>query len=796
MADSKVSELASATSAGGSDVLYLVQSNTSKKITIANLFGDISNPTLTGNVVVGGTPQTLSAPGIISITTPITHLSVDGVGGTLQIPQGSSGQIKVLTMTASQGGTYTLSTSNVAGNVSLSFNSIGDTAVLVFTNGKWFPVDSTSGISLTNISSNVIPSANSVYDLGSATNQWKSLYVSNNTIYIGGTPVTVVNGELVVGSGEASANLATVAYVDGAVANAGGGGSANTGNITFTNTIISAPDSESMTLQVRDGDEFVRSSLSLASSQGRTRLSSLSTELDQSYNAGDWSSATWTGNDVSFVNAPGIVAFIDTGSYSGALSRTFSINGGPRIEYDGANYEGNNITFFSAVAADPDPTTVTTMEFFYQTRSQIYMDHDNEELLIQARDYMDILITGDEDINIEAGRNMYLESVDFEINCSDDLTIEASDRFSLRNRSISRPIVIETDYDGEDHTWEFGADGTLTTAGDIIVSGDVSGTSVSSTLSLSAQPNSNTFIQLNNAVDSSIRTQANLEIRTNGVDNPSVWNFDTDGVLSAPGDIAANSYSLNTSASISVEPGQMAWNNSDGTLDVGTGYGGVVLQVGQETHYVVRNSSGDQIENGTAVYCNGVTEGAGRKTVLPMVGDGSISPVDFLGLATMDINNGVNGVITYFGYVRGLDTRGTANTAISVGDETWAVGDNLYVHPTAPGKLTKFEPEAPNTKICVGAITTRNQTTGIIFVRPTTNLVLNKLSDVQVDTPLDGQLLQYVSANTRWEATSNVVLNTLNVTSVSSNTTANLSADGFKAIFYNPITGQFAYSTD
>ena len=239
--------------------------------------------------------------------------------------------------------------------------------------------------------------------------------------------------------------------------------------------------------------------------------------------------------------------------------------------------------------------------------------------------------------------------------------------------------------------------------------------------------------------------------------------------ITASSNVNADSIQLDISAGVSVEPGELAWNNSDGTLDIGTGYGGVVLQVGQENHYIVRNSSGDQIENGTAVYCNGVTEGSGRKTVLPMVGDGSVSPVNFLGLATMDINNGVNGVITYFGYVRGLDTRGTANTAISVGDETWAVGDNLYVHPTAPGKLTKVEPQAPNTKICIGAIITRHQTTGIIFVRPTTNLVLNKLSDVQVDTPQDGQVLSYVSANTRWEATSNVVVdnvtaNTVNAT--------------------------------
>jgi hypothetical protein len=37
---------------------------------------------------------------------------------------------------------------------------------------------------------NIIPSANAVYSLGSITNQWKELWVSNSTIYIGGVPIS------------------------------------------------------------------------------------------------------------------------------------------------------------------------------------------------------------------------------------------------------------------------------------------------------------------------------------------------------------------------------------------------------------------------------------------------------------------------------------------------------------------------------------------------------------------------------------------------------------------------------
>jgi hypothetical protein len=86
-----------------------------------------------------------------------------------------------------------------------------------------------------------------------------------------------------------------------------------------------------------------------------------------------------------------------------------------------------------------------------------------------------------------------------------------------------------------------------------------------------------------------------------------------------------------------------------------------------------------------------------------------------------------------------------------VGDETWAVGDQLYVHPTAAGKLTNVEPEAPNVKICVASIMTRNQTSGVVFVRPTSNLNMTDLSDVQITTPATNQFLVY--AGNRWENT-------------------------------------------
>jgi hypothetical protein len=56
---------------------------------------------------------------------------------------------------------------------------------------------------------NVLPSANVTYSLGSEQYQWKDLWVSNNTIYIGNTPITVSNGALLVGGNAVSGGTGT-----------------------------------------------------------------------------------------------------------------------------------------------------------------------------------------------------------------------------------------------------------------------------------------------------------------------------------------------------------------------------------------------------------------------------------------------------------------------------------------------------------------------------------------------------------------------------------------------------------
>jgi hypothetical protein len=145
MADSKVSELVTATTLGGSDLFYIVQTNTSKKVSAGTLFANASNVTLKGTVTLDPNEQLLAAPGIIDTTKQITHLSVDVTGGPLRIPSGLENQIKVVALIASSGGTYTLS-GNIDNNANVVFNNVGDTATLLFTNNKWFVIGGTASI--------------------------------------------------------------------------------------------------------------------------------------------------------------------------------------------------------------------------------------------------------------------------------------------------------------------------------------------------------------------------------------------------------------------------------------------------------------------------------------------------------------------------------------------------------------------------------------------------------------------------------------------------------------------------
>ena len=145
MAKQKISDLVAATATNPNDLLYLVQSNTSKSITVANFLADLTDPNLQGNIKITGTPQTLSSAGTVDISTPTTYLNVGGIAADISIPNGANGQIKVIVTTAASGGTYSLGY-NIANGANVRFANVGDTATLMYTNHKWFMIGGTASV--------------------------------------------------------------------------------------------------------------------------------------------------------------------------------------------------------------------------------------------------------------------------------------------------------------------------------------------------------------------------------------------------------------------------------------------------------------------------------------------------------------------------------------------------------------------------------------------------------------------------------------------------------------------------
>jgi hypothetical protein len=207
-------------------------------------------------------------------------------------------------------------------------------------------------------------------------------------------------------------------------------------------------------------------------------------------------------------------------------------------------------------------------------------------------------------------------------------------------------------------------------------------------------------------------------------------------------------YSLVPSPPVVYSPGVSAWNQDDGTLDVGL-YGDSVLQVGQETLFYAKNTSGSLIPNGTPVMFTGTVGSSGKLTFGLAVADGSVLADYMMGVTSQDVANNNFGYVTSFGLVRGFNTTGSPY------GEIWADGDLLYFGATSPGTWTKVQPLAPRIDVPVAVVVNAGAGgAGSIFVRMTIAESLSRLQDVYINgtgTPTNGDILIYDSADLRWE---------------------------------------------
>ena len=89
-----------------------------------------------------GTVQALSGAGAVDLTSLITQVTTTGADA-LTLANGTNGQLKIITMVA-DGGDGTLTPATFANGTTITFNDVGDSAILVYnTTGGWAVVGST-----------------------------------------------------------------------------------------------------------------------------------------------------------------------------------------------------------------------------------------------------------------------------------------------------------------------------------------------------------------------------------------------------------------------------------------------------------------------------------------------------------------------------------------------------------------------------------------------------------------------------------------------------------------------------
>jgi hypothetical protein len=180
----------------------------------------------------------------------------------------------------------------------------------------------------TTFAGNVNPTGNAVQTLGNATNQWKSLYVSGNTIFIGGVALGVSGSNLSFNSNVVVTSNPT-------------GTTTTTGNISLTGNIaagtgFTTPGAISATGNIRG--EYILGNGAL--------LTGVITSV-ANINLGT-SNVTVTGSGANVTVGVGGVAnvavFADAGAYiTGVLSATGNISGG-NLSVGTGNISGGNLS--------------------------------------------------------------------------------------------------------------------------------------------------------------------------------------------------------------------------------------------------------------------------------------------------------------------------------------------------------------------------------------------------------------------------------------------------------------------
>ncbi len=159
--------------------------------------------------------------------------------------------------------------------------------------------------------------------------------------------------------------------------------------------------------------------------------------------------------------------------------------------------------------------------------------------------------------------------------------------------------------------------------------------------------------------------------------------------------------------------GQVFYAN--GGFNVHSEFDGVTLQVGKEQFIKVANTTGVDIPNGSAVTFEGL---AGGLPSVKLALANNFDDAIVLGISTMVIPTGGDGLVTTFGSVSDLDTNALTP------------GARFYLSNTVPGGFTETAPEIAT---LIGTTLVSDLTAGQIFVKARSVISLPNITAYMAD---------------------------------------------------------------
>lgn len=176
-----------------------------------------------------------------------------------------------------------------------------------------------------------------------------------------------------------------------------------------------------------------------------------------------------------------------------------------------------------------------------------------------------------------------------------------------------------------------------------------------------------------------------------------------------------------------VVEGTLAWNTTEGSLELGLRNGNVSNVLGEDLHVRVSNAEATTLNKGEVVYLFGAT--GNRASVKRASNTSDLTSAKTLGIVAESIGANQTGFVITQGVIDGL----------SLG-APYADGDILWLGSTA-GTFTRTKPVQPNHLVFIGVIERANAGNGQIYVKPQNGYELDELHDVLITSPANGQLL-------------------------------------------------------